>query len=330
MRLLVRLLGAALALIVLVLALVLLSSRFSLDDEYTHTRSADALPLWSPGRSDGLVQIPARGMVFRARVAGLDGDGPALILLHGFPETSIMWEELIAAAHALGFQVLAFDQRGYSPGARPEAVEAYQLPELTADVFAVADTVGFERFHLVGHDWGAIVGWSAAATDRDRVLSYASLSIPHPGAIRLANADTGTPGYVRLFQTTGVPETLFSAGGFFLMKRLYAEMPMPQRAEYLAVFSEPGALPAAFNWYRALVAFVAGDPRDWEVVQPVLYVFGNRDMPVFVRPEVRELQHRFVTGPFEEVELDAGHWLIQEEPGRVVYAVMTHLQAQVR
>ena len=102
-----------------------------------------------------------------------------------------------------------------------------------------------------------------------------------------------------------------------------------QRAEYLAVFSEPGALRAALNWYRARAAFLSGGELAGEVVQPVLYVFGNRDMPAFVRPAVRELHPRFVTGPFEEVELDAGHWLIQEEPGRVVDAVMGHLRAQM-
>ena len=114
-----------------------------------------------------------------------------------------------------------------------------------------------------------------------------------------------------------------------MLQRLYAAMPPDQLAEYLAVFSEPGALRAALNWYRARSAFLSGGEPAGEVVQPVLYVFGNRDMPVFVRPEVRELQLRFVTGPFEEVELDAGHWLIQEQPERVVDAVTDHLRARV-
>jgi pimeloyl-ACP methyl ester carboxylesterase len=328
MRLISWLLVIVGAVILLVPGLLLLSSWASLDRARRHTGATEALPRLSPGVSDGLVQIPARGMLFRARVAGLGGGGPALVLLHGFPETSIMWEPLIQAADAAGFRVVAFDQRGYSPGARPEDVDAYQLPELIADLFAVADAAGFERFHLVGHDWGAVVGWVAAAQDQSRVLSYASLSIPHPGAISVANADRGTPGYVRFFQTTGVPETLFTAGGLFLMQRLYGAMPEDQRTEYLAVFSEPGALRAALSWYRARAEFLAGGEVAGEVVQPVLYAFGNRDMPTFVRLEVRELQPQFVTGPFEEVELDAGHWLIQEEPQLVVDTVMAHLRAQ--
>ena len=191
MRLLRRLLFAVAAVILLGLGLLLFSSRLSLDTGYDHTRRARGLPPLSPDSAQGLVQIRARGVSFRARVAGLGGDGPALLLLHGFPETSIMWDPLIEAAEPAGFRVVAFDQRGYSPLARPDGVDAYRLPELVADVFAVADAVGFERFHLVGHDWGAIVGWRAAGQDRERILSFASLSIPHPGAIRIANEGQG-------------------------------------------------------------------------------------------------------------------------------------------
>jgi pimeloyl-ACP methyl ester carboxylesterase len=275
------------------------------------------------------VQIRARNFSFRARVAGLDGDGPALLLLHGFPETSIMWEPLIEVAELAGYRVVAFDQRGYSPLARPEAVAAYRLPELVADIFAVADEVGFERFHLVGHDWGAIVGWAAAGQDRERIISFVSLSIPHTSAIRVANRGQAPPLYVRFFRTPGVPETLFTAGELALMRNtLYASMPERQVDEYLGVFSEPGALRAAFNWYRAMPdQFIASDALASEVVQPVLYVFGTRDLQVFTRKEVRDLQLRFVTGPFEQIELDASHWLIQEQPDAVVEAVMNHLSA---
>ncbi len=308
-----------------------ISSQLSLDRDYGHARRSAALPLLASDTVEGLVRIPARGLEFRARVAGLDRvDGAALLLLHGFPETSIMWEPLIESASTMGFRVVAFDQRGYSPGARPGDVEAYQLPELVADVFAVADAVGFDRFHLVGHDWGAIVGWAATGGNRERVLSYASLSIPHPGAISTANAERGVPFYVTLFRTPGVPETLFTAGGLAAMRRaLYAEMSDEHLVEYMAVFSEPGALRSALNWYRAMPGVItAGDDVAGKITQPVLWMFGNRDMQVFVRPEVQALQTRFVTGPYEAIEFDAGHWLMQEEPGRVVWAVMDHLRGQ--
>ena len=99
------------------------------------------------------------------------GTGDPVILLHGFPETSAMWTPLIEAAASDGFRVVAFDQRGYSPGARPDDVAAYAVPALVDDVLAVADALGFQRFHLVGHDWGCVVGWSVASLHPDRVTS---------------------------------------------------------------------------------------------------------------------------------------------------------------
>jgi pimeloyl-ACP methyl ester carboxylesterase len=326
-RTLTRILGGIAALLVLMSGLLFWSARVSLDEEYLHTARTEALPVLSAEHSNGEVRIPARGMEFRARVAGLSGSGPALIALHGFPETSIMWQPLIEAAAASGFRVVAFDQRGYSPGARPNEAGAYRLAELTADLFAVADAARFERFHLVGHDWGSIVGWAAAAQHEDRVASYASLSIPHPGAVSAANAASGRPAYVRFFRMSGVAETIFTAGGLFVMQRaVYNAMSAEHLAEYLAVFAEPGALRSAFDWYRSLEVQTLATVGN--VRQPVLYVFGNRDMPVFVRPAVLELQTDFVTGPFQQIELDAGHWLIQERPTEVVNALMSHLRAQ--
>ena len=328
MRIVIGVVGIALALIVVVPLLLWMSARLALDHEYEHTRRTEALPILVPGVSDGLVQIPARGMIFRARVAGLQQDGPAVIMLHGFPETSMMWEPLIEETVAAGFRVVAFDQRGYSPGARPDGVHAYKVSEVAEDLFAVASEVGFERFHLVAHDWGSIAGWFATAENPDRILSYASLSIPHPSAISAANAAEGVPTYVRFFQRSGLAETLLFAANSRLLRGIYSEMPENLLEEYLAVFSEPGAMRAALNWYRARRQFVFGDAFVGEVVQPVLFVTGSRDLPFIIRPEIRELHPRFVTGPFRVVDVDAGHWLMQEEPEQVVAAVMTHLIAQ--
>jgi pimeloyl-ACP methyl ester carboxylesterase len=306
--------------------LAVASAHLSLDRELHHTRATAALPLLGPGAPDGLVRIPARGFEYRARVANLSGSGSPLILLHGFPETSGMWEPLIDAAAAAGYRVVAFDQRGYSPGARPDRLEAYALPELHADVLAIADAAGFERFHLVGHDWGSVVGWSVAGGEPDRVLSWTSLSIPHGGAITAARESDEPPGYIRVLRTRGLAETLLGAFDMRLLRAGYAEMPPALQGEYLSVLREPGALTAVIRWYRAL-PFEAGRDalRAGKITPPVLYVWGNQDMPVFVGPRVQSEHARFMAGPFESIELDAGHWLMQEQTEAVVSAVMTHL-----
>src|SRR3990172_1122388 len=122
-----RILIAGFALVCLGLGVIVAGSLLSLDWSRTHSARTASLPLLSDSISHGLVRIEANGLVFRARVAGLDSDGPGLILLHGYPETSAMWEPLIAAAAARGYRLIAFDQRGYSPGARPRGVEAYRI-----------------------------------------------------------------------------------------------------------------------------------------------------------------------------------------------------------
>ena len=309
------------------LCLIWLSAWMSLDRSFAHTRASEALPPPGPGTSTGLVQIEAGGFQYRARVAGLDGDGPALMLLHGFPESSIMWTPLLERAAEAGFQVVAFDQRGYSPGARPVGVEQYAINFLVDDVFAVADAVDFDTFHLIGHDWGSIVGWAATSRETTRILSWASLAIPHPGAIPDPDAPPSTPTYVKVFRRPGVAEALLGTGGRWFMKTLmYSSMPAAHVAEYDALYAEPGALTATLNWYRALdpASGTAGNSRS--VKQPVLYIYGRNDIGVFVNDDVQSRMPAFVEGPFETVGLDAGHWLMQDEEEIVLDYAMKHLE----
>ena len=307
--------------------LVWLSARMTLDRSLAHTRASEALPFLGPGTSNGLVQIEASGFSFRARVAGLDGHGPGLILLHGFPESSIMWTPLLERAAEAGFRVVAFDQRGYSTGARPAGADQYTPDLLVGDVFAVADAVGFDGFHLIGHDWGSIVGWAAASRDATRVLSWASLAIPHPGAIPEPDAPPSTPPYVKVFRRPGVAEALLGAGGrWFMRNAMYSTMPAAHVAEYDSLYAEPGALTATLNWYRAFdpASGAPGDVRPVE--QPVLYIYGRNDIGAFVNEDVQSRMPAFVDGPFETIGLDAGHWLIQDEEEIVLDYVMQHLE----
>jgi pimeloyl-ACP methyl ester carboxylesterase len=308
--------------------LLWLSARLSLDTGTHHTLAARSLPLITSTTTQGLVRIATDDLEFRARVAGLGNDGPGVILLHGFPETSIMWEPLIERAAQAGFRVVAFDQRGYSPDARPAPAAAYIVPELIDDVMRVADAVGFDRFHLVGHDWGSVVGWSATALRPDRVLSWASLSIPHPRAIFEPGKESTPPAYVRVFRMPGVAELILGFADRWVMNSLfYSSMSDSHRAEYNAVFSEPGALSAALNWYRAMDPDGAALRDAPAVRQPVLYVYGKRDVAAFVNPRVQARLADHVAGPFESIALDAGHWLIQDEEKVVLDALMKHLEA---
>ncbi len=314
-------LGIALA---LALAVVAAGTLLSLDWDRQHRARTAALPLFEPGQPDGLARIEAGGMTFRARVRGLSNPGPGVLLLHGFPETSAMWEPLARAAAAAGYRVVAFDQRGYSPGARPRGVDNYAAVELVADALAVADAVGFERFHLVGHDWGCNVGWAVAIQHPARVLSWTGLSIPHPATL-LADVARDPPTYIEIFTAPGLPEALLAFNGLSGLRDTYELATPEQREEYLAVFAEPGALTAALNWYRAIPASLEVLDELEQPVQPsTLFLYGTREG--WARPEAIERQRTLVAGPYEELELDAGHWLMQEQTEAVVAAVLAHLR----
>ena len=314
--------------------ILIVGAQMSLDRDFTHTRSVEALGPFSPAVAEGLVTIAANGMEFRARVAGFDGDGdkPVGILLHGFPVTSAMWNALIDPLAQLGLRVVAFDQRGYSPGARPEGVEAYTTDKLIDDVLAVADAVGAPQFHLIGHDWGAGVGWGVVLNAPERVASWTGLSIAHPAAFSQALQDDpdqqARSGYFALFQTPWVPETLFTFNQLAVLKGLYQIMPADAVEEYVQVFSEPGGLTAALNWYRAMgVSLVDTGDLSNDVETPTLFIWGNQDGAVG-RVAI-DAMAQFMKGPYRNVELDAGHWLIAEKRAQVVEEVVSHLAANL-
>jgi pimeloyl-ACP methyl ester carboxylesterase len=319
-------------LIALVAVAVLLSigSYTSMDHDYLHTQATAALPEFTQDTTDGLVRIEAGDFEYRARVAGFEQgeQRPGVILLHGFPVTSAMWSAMIEPLADAGYRVVAFDQRGYSPGARPDGAENYIVPNLVADVLAVADAVGFEEFHLVGHDWGAGVGWSTVMTAPERIITWTGISIAHPAAFSAALQNDpdqqSRSTYFAFFVTPWLPETLFSFNNFEMLKGIYVDMSTPQRNEYLKVFAEPGALTAALNWYRGgLVEQIPEKELAVEITTPTLFIWGNSD-PTAGRVAV-DGQAQYITGPYSKMELSGGHWLMEDYPEPITEAVIEHL-----
>lgn len=328
----------SLGLCLLLVAVLFIGSKASLDTGFSHTQTAQSLPQYSAqlmtSTPPEIVQIAANGYAFRARIAGFESAGasdekPTVILLHGFPVSSAMWLKLISPLTDAGYRVVAYDQRGYSPGARPDELSDYTLDKLSSDVVAVADALGIDQFHLIGHDWGSAVGWATVMQYPQRISSWTALSIAHPVAFTQALANDpdqqSRSSYFKLFVTPWLPETLFSFNNFKMLGGAYKGMLAEQTSEYLGLFSEPGALTAALNWYRAM-ALSQGKAAQLtpEVATPTLFMWGNND-PTAGRLAV-ELQQHYMTGPYREIELEAGHWLITDQPDAVITAVVEHLQ----
>ncbi|NBE84624.1 alpha/beta fold hydrolase [Micromonospora rubida] len=269
------------------------------------------------------MQMEAQGLTFETRAGG-PADGEPVLLLHGFPQHGGEWDEVTPALHAAGLRTYAPDQRGYSPLARPGAVEAYRLPELVADAAALLDALGVEAAHVVGHDWGAIVAWGLAASRPDRVRTLTAVSVPHPAAMAHALAtDTeqkARSSYIALFRKPGKAEKVLLAFRAAALRKLLGGVGDAARvARYAEPMREAGALTAALNWYRAMsrADLAAVGP----VSVPTTFVWSNRD--IAIGRTAAEACAAHVTGDYRLVELPGvSHWIPDEAPGPLAEAIL--------
>lgn len=257
-------------------------------------------------------------------------DGPVVIALHGFPETRRAWEKLTPLLTEAGYRVLAPDQRGYSPRARPRGRRAYRLNLLADDVIALADQVGADRFHVVGHDWGGAVAWSLAAWHPERLITMTSLAMPHPRAFLrslLTSTQLAHSWYMAFYQLPVLPEMSFRRPGVRLLTRTLVRSGLHKVSirEYLKVLGEPGAAKCAINWYRA-VPFTSPSRLGGSPV-PTLYVYGDKDFALSRR--AADLTARYVTGPYRyEILEGASHWLPEQYATSVARLFLHHVKTR--
>jgi pimeloyl-ACP methyl ester carboxylesterase len=251
-------------------------------------------------------------------------DGRVVIPLHGFPEDRHCWDRLTPSLVDAGYRVLAPDQRGYSPGARPAGRRAYTMDKLSDDVLALGDAAGADQFDVIGHDWGGGVAWDLAARYPDRVRSVTVLSTPHPQAM-LASMTRSTQllhsWYMIFFQIPWLPERIISArGGRLMAQGLERDGLDPESAARYA--SRSSELTEPIGWYRAL-PFSARE-RVGPVTVPTLYIWSDGDR--YLVRKAALLTERYVTGPYRFVEL-AGqrHWLPAAAADQVAPPLLDHL-----
>jgi pimeloyl-ACP methyl ester carboxylesterase len=272
------------------------------------------------------LQIPARGLVFDALAAG-PPTAELVMLLHGFPQTSACWTPLLETLAVAGYRAVAPDQRGYSPGARPTAVQAYRMPELVADVVAIADRLGAARMHLVGHDWGGVVAWRLAGRHPERVATLTAVSTPHPRAFAralVAGTQALRSAYIPVFRIPRLAELLLGARRQRGLHWLLAQDGLGAEwvDTYARALAEPGALSAALAWYRAATPFGLRVPR---VGVPTLYVWGSGDAAL--GPRAATTTGRWVTGAYRfEVLPGAGHWLPEHHAEELGRLLLEHLR----
>jgi pimeloyl-ACP methyl ester carboxylesterase len=234
------------------------------------------------------------------------GQGPTVLLLHGFPDTHIVWRKQVGVLAAAGYRVLAPDLRGYGRSDAPAGIHDYTLEKLRGDVLGLLDALHIDKVSLVGHDWGGLIGWQLAALAPGRIERFVAMSTGHPSAIARAGIlQHLRMTYVLGFILPGIAEHTLRAGDWFIMRQFTGE---PGQADHWKRdLSPPGRLSAALNYYRANLglALPHGYPR---VKVPVMGIWSDCD-PALGEKQMRD-SARYVDAAFRFERIhDADHWL---------------------
>ena len=290
-------------------------------------------------------RIPlSTGVTLNVALAG-DRSKPAVVLLHGFPESHRTWREIAPRLEGDFFLVMP-DQRGFAGSDRPQDVEAYEANKLIDDVFALAEALGLERFALVGHDWGGAISWPAALRGDPRLTRLAIINAPHPVIFQkslIEDSDQRAASqYISAFRSRMFEKAAEGMGYDALFEKSFSRhvdlaiIPEAERRQYIADWAQPGGLTAMLNWYRASKMMVPPPGvtlplPQWllgafpKVEVPTLVIWGMRDQALL--PLQLEGLDRLVT----DLEIaripDAGHFVPWEAPDAVVKVLRPFLAA---
>ncbi len=258
-------------------------------------------------------------------------DGPLVILLHGFPETSRAWRKVMQPLADKGLRVVAPDLRGYGKSDVPVGRDAYALDTLAADVVGLADALGAPTFALVGHDWGGIVAWAVAARYPERLSQLIILNAPHTDTVkaemRAHPAQILRSLYVGFFQIPRLPEALLGAFRYRALRRSLTRTSRPLAFDagdldaYVESWSRPGGLTAMLNYYRALRVPRAPLGR---IRVPTLILWGMKDG--FLGAHLADAAAAMCDDARISRFNEATHWIQHEEPRQVATKIAAFIQ----
>jgi pimeloyl-ACP methyl ester carboxylesterase len=273
-----------------------------------------------------------------------DPANPAIIFLHGFPESHRTWRHQMAAL-AADHYVIAPDQRGFARSSKPPEISDYTPDKMVADLFALADTLGLARFTLAAHDWGGAIGWAAALKAPERVARLIICNAPHPLIFQRTLIDDlpqrKASQYILAFRDT--IEVRIAENGLdwffdhsFMRHLQVSQVSAEERAAYLDEWAQPGAIHAMLNWYRATPMRVPAMDEVPErpafldapfpiLKMPVLMLWGMKD-PALLPCQLDGLET--LVADLTIARIDCGHFTPWEAPEAVTYAIRNFLEVR--
>lgn len=272
--------------------------------------------------SEGLWQhkfIAANGLQLHCV---MQGEGPLMLMLHGFPEFWYSWRHQIPE-FAKDYKVVALDLRGYNESDKPKGVKAYRMEELLGDIEGVIEALAYERCVLVGHDWGGGIAWFFADRAPHLLNKLIVLNLPHPAkfaeALRTNLRQLLRSWYIFFFQLPWLPEFLLAQNNCKAIATAFSQMAIDKNAftssdlqAFQDAAAKPGALTAMLNYYRNVFPAFARS-RPWKVLEvPTLLIWGEEDtalgkeLTLGTEALVRDFQIRYIP--------HCSHWVQQEKP----------------
>jgi pimeloyl-ACP methyl ester carboxylesterase len=244
------------------------------------------------------------------------GEGEPVLLLHGWPDTGTLWRHQVRALVDAGYRVIVPDLRGFGASDKPADAEEYGPGPILGDIMGILERFSLNRVHVVGHDWGAAIGWISAGVYADRVASLTALSVGHPSAFRAAGFEQREKSwYMLLFQFPEAEQWL-SADDFANFREWSRH---PDADEVVRRLSAPGALSASLNVYRAIAhprTLIEPPPQLPPVQAPTMGVWSTGDFALLERQMTSSKAH--VLGPWRYERLEGpGHWMQLEAPDKV-------------
>src|SRR5512133_3041748 len=262
--------------------------------------------------------------------------GTPVVLLHGFPENWRCWIHQIPALVDAGCRVIVPDQRGYNLSDKPKGIRNYRLEELAKDIVGLIDALEYDKVNVVGHDWGAVVAWTLAYQHPERLQHLGILNVPHPLVMRrflMRDLEQiRRSWYVFFFQLPWLPEMGMRAEGWRGAVRalrgsgLIHTFTNEDIQKYKEAWSQPGAITAMINWYRAL-RYQLRIPKEMQIHVPTLMMWGMKDVA---------LTHRMARPSMDHVDKgnlilipDATHWVQRDAAEEVNHYLIDFLLDKV-